>query len=102
MEWREFSAKTVDDAILEAAIKLGTTRDNVDYEVVFQGSSGFLGIGSKDAIIRARLKEEEEDILEEIKNDLKLEKPFEKNAGPYITQASCPPTWTSVISPFLL
>ncbi len=78
MEWREFSAKTVDDAILEAAIKLGTTRDNVDYEVVFQGSSGFLGIGSKDAIIRARLKEEEEDILEEIKNDLKLEKPFEK------------------------
>ena len=39
MEWKEFSAKTVDDAVLEAAIKLGTTRDNVEYEVVFQGSA---------------------------------------------------------------
>lgn len=79
MEWREFSAKTVDDAVLEAAIRLGTTRDNIEYEVIFQGSSGFLGIGSKDAIIRARLKEEEEDILEEIKQDLKLSHPLERS-----------------------
>lgn len=78
MEWKEFSAKTVDDAVLEAAIKLGTTRDNVEYEVIFQGSSGFLGFGSKDAKIKARLKKEEEDILEEIKNDLKMEHPLEK------------------------
>lgn len=78
MEWEKFSAKTVDDAVLEAAIKLGTTRDNIEYEVVFHGSSGFLGIGSKDAVINARLKVEEEDILEEIKQDLKLEKPLEK------------------------
>ncbi len=78
MEWEKFSAKTVDDAVLEAAIKLGTTRDNIEYEVVFHGSSGFLGIGSKDAVINARVKEEEEDILEEIKQDLKLDKPLEK------------------------
>ena len=78
MEWKEFSAKTVDDAVLEAAIKLGTTRDNVEYEVVFQGSAGFLGFGSKDAIIKARLKKEEENILEEIKNDLKLDHPLDK------------------------
>ena len=65
MEWKEFSAKTVDDAILEAAIHFGTTRDKVEYEVVFQGSSGFLGFGSKNAIIKACLKEEEENILEE-------------------------------------
>ena len=79
MEWKEFSAKTVDDAILEAAIQMGTTRDKVEYEVVFQGSSGFLGIGSKNAIIKARAKDEE-DILEEIRLDLKLDKPFEKKA----------------------
>ncbi len=78
MEWKEFSAKTVDDAVLEAAIKLGTTRDNVEYEVIFHGSSGFLGIGSKDAVIKARLKEEEEDILEEIKQDLKLDHPLDR------------------------
>ena len=78
MEWREFSAKTVEDAVLEAAIKLGTTRDNVEYEVISQGSSGFFGIGSKDAVIKARLKEEEEDILEEIKQDLKMDRPMER------------------------
>ena len=78
MEWQEFSAKTVSDAVLEAAIKLGTTRDKVEYEVIFQGSSGFFGIGSKNAVIKARLKEEEQDILEEIRMDLKLDKPIEK------------------------
>jgi spoIIIJ-associated protein len=56
MEWKQYSAKTVDDALLEAAIDLGTTRDKVEYEVVFQGSNGFLGIGSKKAIINRQLR----------------------------------------------
>ena len=30
----------------------------VDYEVVEKGSSGFLGIGAKPAVIKARIKEE--------------------------------------------
>lgn len=60
MESIEVSAKTVEDAVLEAAIKLGTTRDKVSYEVVQQGSSGFLGIGSKKAIIKAHKKSDEE------------------------------------------
>lgn len=47
MEYKEVSAKTVDDAVLEAAIQFGTTRDNIAYEVIAQGSAGFLGIGSK-------------------------------------------------------
>ena len=54
MEIIEVSAKTIDDAILEAAIQLGTTRDKVAYEVISQGSAGFLGIGSKNAVIKAR------------------------------------------------
>lgn len=60
MESIEVSAKTVEDAVLEAAIRLGTTRDKVDYEVITAGSSGFLGIGSKKAVIRARQKTDEE------------------------------------------
>jgi len=73
MESIEISAKTVDDAILEAAIQLGTTRDKVAYEVICQGSSGFLGIGSKKAVIKAHIKTEEE-----AKASLKAEKEVEK------------------------
>jgi spoIIIJ-associated protein len=73
MESIEVSAKTVDDAILEAAIQLGTTRDKVAYEVITQGSTGFLGIGSKKAVIKAHVKSEEETVA-----SLKAEKEVEK------------------------
>ena len=51
MDFIEVSAKNVDDAITEASIQLGTTSDNIEYEVVEKGSTGFLGIGSKNAVI---------------------------------------------------
>lgn len=54
MEYREFSAKTLEDAITEAKIRLEATSENLEYEVIEKGSSGFLGIGSKPAKIRAR------------------------------------------------
>ena len=54
MDFIEVSAKNVDDAITEASIQLGTTSDNIEYEVVEKGSTGFLGIGSKNAVIKAR------------------------------------------------
>ena len=53
MEYIEVSAKTIDDALTEASIKLGTTSDKLEYEVIDKGSNGFLGIGSRDA---SRLK----------------------------------------------
>lgn len=56
MEFIEVSAKTVDDAITEASIKLGTTSDKIEVEVIEKGSTGFLGIKSKPAIIKARKK----------------------------------------------
>lgn len=56
MDFIEVSAKNVDDAITEASIQLGTTSDNIEYEVVEKGSTGFLGIGSKNAVIKARKK----------------------------------------------
>ena len=54
------SAKTVDDAITEAMIQLGLTSDRLEYEVIEKGSSGFLGIGMKQAVIEARRKPESE------------------------------------------
>lgn len=56
MEFIEVSAKTVNDAITEACRRLTVTSDKLEYEVVEEGSSGFLGIGSKPAVIKARVK----------------------------------------------
>lgn len=53
MEYIEVSAKTVDDAVTDALVKLGATSDQIEYEVIEKGSSGFLGIGSKNAVIKA-------------------------------------------------
>ena len=58
MEYITVSAKTLDDAITEALIQLGVTSDQLDYQVFEKGSAGFLGIGMKQAVIKARKKEE--------------------------------------------
>ncbi|MDD3138180.1 MAG: protein jag [Lachnospiraceae bacterium] len=52
------SAKTIDDAITEATIELGLTSDQLEYDVIEKGSAGFLGIGAKQAVIKARKKVE--------------------------------------------
>ena len=56
MEYIEVKGKTVDDAVTEALVQLGTTSDQIEYEVVDKGSSGFLGFNSKPAIIKVRKK----------------------------------------------
>ncbi len=61
MEFIQVSAKTVNDAITEACQKLTVTSDKLEYEVLEEGSSGFLGIGAKPAIIKARVKSSVED-----------------------------------------
>lgn len=70
MEFIEISAKTVSDAITEACQKLTVTSDKLEYEVVEEGSSGFLGIGSKPAIIKARVKSSVEDIAKDFLNEV--------------------------------
>jgi spoIIIJ-associated protein len=77
MESIEVSAKTVEDAVLEAAIQLGTTRDKVAYEVITQPTSGFLGIGGRKAVIRAHQKSDEE-IEAKLKADKEMEKLLER------------------------
>ncbi len=61
MEFVEFTAKTVDDAITAACQKFLVTSDKLEYEVMEEGSSGFLGFNAKPARIRARVKETLED-----------------------------------------
>lgn len=56
MEFMEITAKTVDGAIQEALLKLNTSSDYIEYEVIDTGSSGFLGFGSKPARIKVRKK----------------------------------------------
>lgn len=56
MEYIDVSAKTVADAITEACQRLEVTSDKLEYIVVDEGSTGFLGIGSKPAIIKAKAK----------------------------------------------
>ncbi len=57
MEFTEYKGKTVNDAITAASIALETTSDKIEFEVVEEGSSGLFGMFSKDAVIRARKKE---------------------------------------------
>ena len=55
-EWIEVTGKTLDDAITDALIQLGTTRDNVDIEIIEKESSGFLGLNKKPARVKVAVK----------------------------------------------
>ena len=66
MDYIEISAKNKGEAIIKASMQLETPSDELDIQVISEGSSGFLGFGSKPAIIRVRKKEtakaEEEEV----------------------------------------
>lgn len=77
MDFVEVSAKTVDEAITKACIELEVSSDRLDIQVISEGSSGFLGFGSKPAVIKVRKKEEPawdmEEPEEEVKTPVKEE-----------------------------
>lgn len=85
-EYITVSAKTLDDAITDALVELGVTSDQLDYIVIEKGSAGFLGIGMKQAVIKARRKQEEpvkaaepEAVAEEpVKEELVKEEPVKE------------------------
>ena len=62
----EISAKNVDEALTQAMLKLGINSDRLEYEVISEGRSGFFGIGSKPAVIKAWIKEDA--LSEELKS----------------------------------
>lgn len=68
--WLEISAKTVDESLTEALIKLETTSDQIEYEVIEKESSGLLGLFSKPAKIRVCKKESVEDKVRNFLADL--------------------------------
>ena len=70
-DYVEVTAKTVNEAITEACRKFGVTSDKLDYQIVEEGSSGFLGIGSKPAVIKAAVKFEKLSVEEVAKNFLR-------------------------------
>ena len=81
-EYMQFSAKTKNEAITKACIELGVSSDQLDIQVMSEGSSGFFGIGSKPAIIKACKKEEssEEKEIEKIIDSVKIDALKEETA----------------------
>ncbi len=86
----EVTGKTVDDALTNALIRLETTSDKIEYEVLDKGSSGILGIfNSKPAKIKVRKKNTTEDNVREFLDgvfaamnmQVEIEIIFDKDAG---------------------
>ena len=84
MGYSEFRGKTVEEALTTASVELGVASTDLDYEVIDKGSNGFLGIGAKQAVIKAKKREEEDAFIasaskankvdnkkDEVKNDTK-------------------------------
>ncbi len=76
MEYIEVSGKSFEDAVSDACDKLECTSEELEYEIIDMGSSGFLGFNSKPTIIKARVKEE---VLEARKSAEKEEAKKEKS-----------------------
>ena len=70
MEYKEFKAKTVEEAITAASLEFGVASEELDYEIVEKGSTGFLGLGSKPAIINAKKKDSFLDDIKEYLDNL--------------------------------
>ena len=70
MEFMEFSAKTVNDAVTKACKHFTVPSDKLEYEVIEEGSTGFLGFNSKPAVIKARIIEEKLSVEDQAKKFL--------------------------------
>ena len=81
MDFIEISAKTVEDAITKACIQMETSSDNLDIQVINEGNAGFLGLGSKPAVIKATRKTniEDEPVISSSKSVKKKEKAVKKD-----------------------
>ena len=79
MEYRTYQARTVDEAITQACLALGVTSDRLEYDVTQEPTNGFLGIGSKPAVIRARVRSEQE--LQKEKTAIERAEEADQKAG---------------------
>ncbi|MDO4293426.1 MAG: RNA-binding cell elongation regulator Jag/EloR [Eubacteriales bacterium] len=70
MDFQRFSAKTVGDAVTAACQHFLVTSDKLEYEILEEGSTGFLGFNAKPAVIQARVKATIEDRAIQFLNDV--------------------------------
>ena len=105
-DYIQFSAKTKSEAITKACIELGVSSDQLEIQVVSEGSNGFFGIGSKPAIIKVRkvepVSEEEEmkEIVETVKLDsFKEEAPVKEEKKPEPVKAAKEAREPKAVSP---
>lgn len=71
MEYLEFTGKTVEEALSNAAINLGISSDQLDYTVIEEPSAGFLGLfNAKPAKIKVAKKQSVEDVVKKFLNDV--------------------------------
>ena len=73
MDYMTFTGKTVSDALTAASVKLGVTSDKISYTVVEKGSAGIFGLGSKNAIIRAKLETSEDQLARDVSEEARAE-----------------------------
>ncbi|MBQ9438196.1 MAG: protein jag [Lachnospiraceae bacterium] len=70
MEFVEFSAKNVSEAIKIACDKLEVPSDKLEYEVLDEGREGLFGIGAKPAVIKAKVKGNLADVAKDFLADV--------------------------------
>ena len=99
MEFREFSAKTVDEAITKASLEFEVSSENLEIQIVSEGKAGFLGFGAKPAIIKAAKKEVQKSLpkepkkkeVEKVKEEVKPVKEVEPEIEKEIQQETATP-----------
>ena len=87
----EATGKTIEDAVRSGLVQLGLTRDEVTVEVLAEPKSGFLGIGSKPAVVRVTAKEEAEHVLQRQQEDVRKAEEAEKQTAATETRAVAEP-----------
>ncbi len=73
MDYMTFTGKTISDALTAASVKLGVTSEKISYTVVEKGSAGLFGLGSKNAVIRAKVDQEQDQVSREVTEEARAE-----------------------------
>lgn len=84
----QVTGQSLNDAIENAMIELSTTSDNVAYDIIKEGSEGFLGIGAKPYVIEAYKKDDKEEAYKAKNVDKKEDKLIENEKGTYEFKSS--------------